>query len=513
MYLHKLLREHFKTKIGGLPDCEITRVTSDSRQVIPGALFVAVQGANFDGHRYLSEAVVRGADMLVGDGPDPQLGVPYIHVLDSRLALAQLAAAWHGFPARKLVMIGVTGTDGKTTTTNLIHKILQTAGINAGMITTVNAVIGDRTLETGLHVTTPEAIEVQAYLAEMVSSGLTHCVLETTSHGLAQHRVSACDFDLGVITNITHEHFDYHGSFEAYQEAKGRLFSELSYSSPKPMAPIRTSILNRDDRSYPYLGKINKVREVSYGMQVGADVVAQDHEVTLEGLAFVVKGPWYQLPVRTPLMGAYNINNCLAAFAATVEGLGVPPEVCARGIGSLSGIPGRMEIISMGQPFLAIVDFAHTPNGLRQVLASARQLISGKVIAIFGSAGLRDREKRRIMAEVSVEAAELTILTAEDPRTESLENILEEMAAGARAKGGQEEVDFYRIPDRGEAMRFAIKKAKAGDLILACGKGHEQSMCFGEVEHPWDDRVAMRAALAEYLGVDGPEMPPLPTSK
>jgi len=513
MYLHELLRENFKIKIGGLPDCEITRVTSDSRQVIPGALFVAVQGANFDGHRYLSDAVVCGADLLVGEGPDPELGVPYIQISDSRLALAQLSAAWHGFPARKLVMIGVTGTDGKTTTTNLIHAILKSAGIDAGMITTVNAVIGDRILDTGLHVTTPEAPEVQAYLAEMVSSGLTHCVLETTSHGLAQHRISACDFDIGVVTNISHEHFDYHGSFEAYQEAKGLLFSELSYSFPKSIAPIRTSILNRDDRSYPFLSEINRVREVSYGMELGADVIAQKGEVTADGIAFVAKGPWYQQSILSPLVGSYNIQNCLAAFTAMVEGLGLPPEVCAKGIESLTEIPGRMEVIRMGQPFMAIVDFAHTPCALRQVLASARELTSGRVIAIFGSAGLRDREKRRMMAEASIEAADLTILTAEDPRTESLDVILDEMALGAQAKGGQEGETFFRIPDRGAAMSFAIGEANSGDLILACGKGHEQSMCFGKVEYPWDDRLAMRAALAEHLGIDGPEMPLLPTAR
>jgi UDP-N-acetylmuramoyl-L-alanyl-D-glutamate--2,6-diaminopimelate ligase len=513
MYLHELLRDQYKNNIGGLPDCEITKVTSDSRQVIPGAMFVAIRGDNFDGHHYLSEAVVCGADVLVGEEPDPQLGIPYIQVLDSRLALARFSAAWHRFPARKLVMVGVTGTDGKTTTTNLIHSILKAAGIDAGMITTVNVVIEDDNLDTGLHVTTPGASEVQAYLAQMVDAGLTHCVLETTSHGLAQHRVSACDFDIGVITNIAHEHIDYHGSFDAYQEAKGRLFSELSYSAPKPMAPLRVSILNRDDRSYPFLKEVNKVLEVSYGSHKEADVRSQDHEVTMDGIAFNVKGPWYEQRVRSPLLGAYNINNCLAAFAASVEGLGVAPEVCAKGIEALTAIPGRMELIPMGQSFLAIIDFAHTPHSLRQVLTTARQLSSGKLIAIFGSAGLRDREKRRMMAEISIEMADMTILTAEDPRTESLEDILEEMAEGARDKGGQEGIDFFRILDRGDAFRFAMKQAAEGDLVLACGKGHEQSMCFGEVEHPWDDRVAMRAALAEVLGVDGPEMPILPTSK
>jgi UDP-N-acetylmuramoyl-L-alanyl-D-glutamate--2,6-diaminopimelate ligase len=513
MHLHELLRESYKEQLGGLPDFEITRVTSDSRQVIPGALFVAIRGATHDGHSYLSESVIRGADVLVGEGPDPELGVPYLQVEDSRLALSQLAAAWHGFPARKLVMIGVTGTDGKTSTTNLIHAIMQSAGLKCGMITTVNAVIGNRALDTGLHVTTPEAPLVQELLATMVSSGLTHCVLEATSHGLAQHRVSTCDFDLGVLTNVSHEHFDYHGSFEAYREAKGQLFSGLSYSTPKREAPIRASILNRDDPSYGYFAELNLVREISYGMKGGADVVGLDPVVSSTGIAFTAKGPWYQQSVQCSLVGEYNIYNCLAAFATMVEGLGISPEIAARGIETLSQIPGRMELIRMGQPFLAIVDFAHTPNSLKQVLSTARHLSSGKVITVFGSAGLRDQEKRRIMAEVSIENADITILTAEDPRTESLDEILEEMAAGARAKGGQEGENFFRIPDRGEAMRFAVSQANHGDLVLVCGKGHEQSMCFGEVEYPWDDRQAMRSAIAGSLGMDGPEMPRLPTSE
>jgi UDP-N-acetylmuramoyl-L-alanyl-D-glutamate--2,6-diaminopimelate ligase len=512
MLLHKLLREHFVNTLGGLPDIEISKVTADSRQVIPGAIFVAIRGENVDGHHFLSEAVINGAELLVGEEPDSSLGIPYLEVPDSRLALAQLAAAWYDHPARQLIMIGVTGTDGKTTTTNLIYKVLETVGIGAGMITSVNAVIGERILDTGLHVTTPDALEIQGYLAEMVSAGLTHCVLETTSHGLAQHRVSACDFDVGVVTNITHEHLDYHGSYEAYREAKSQLFASLTHSHPKTMAPLRSAILNRDDPSFSFLRSVTKVREVSYGLSRGADVWADNVEITSTGISFTAKGPWYREAVQSPLVGTYNVQNCLAAFTATVEGLGVPPDRSALGISTLTGVPGRMERIDEGQSFTALVDFAHTPNALKQALRSARGITSGKVIAVFGSAGLRDREKRRLMAEVSLELADLVVLTAEDPRTESLQDILGEMAEGAREKGGQVGVNFWCIEDRGEAIRFAINRADDGDLVIACGKGHEQSMCFGEVEYPWDDRIAMRAALSERLGIQGPGMPILPTS-
>jgi len=512
MYLHQLLRDHFEQHLGGLQNCEITKVTADSRQVVPGAIFVAIRGGTLDGHQFLPQAVIQGAEVLVGEETDPLLGVPYLQVDDSRLALAQLAAAWNGYPARKLVMIGVTGTDGKTTTANLICKILEHSGIRVGMITSVNAVIGERSLDTGFHVTTPDSLEVQGYLAEMVMAGLTHCVLEVTSHGLVQHRVSACDFDIGVVTNITHEHLDYHETYDSYLKAKSRLFSSLSQSHLKPMAPLRTAILNRDDISYDGLRQATAVREVNYGLKHGADICGEGIKLSPLGFSFLVRGPWYQEAIHSPLIGEHNVYNCLAAFAATVEGLGIHPEKATQGISTLSQVPGRMEIIEEGQNFIALVDFAHTPNALKNALHSARMLTSGKVIAVFGSAGLRDREKRRMMAEVSVGLADLTILTAEDPRTESLEDILAEMAEGARGKGGQEDVNFWRILDRGVALRFAVDKAEAGDLVIACGKGHEQSMCFGEVEYPWDDRVAMRAALTEHLGVQGPEMPILPTS-
>ncbi|MCX6070995.1 MAG: UDP-N-acetylmuramoyl-L-alanyl-D-glutamate--2,6-diaminopimelate ligase, partial [Chloroflexi bacterium] len=442
---------------------------------------------------------------------DPGVGVPYCRVSDARWTLAHLAAAWHGYPARQLIMIGVTGTDGKTTTSNLIHSILQAAGLRAGLISTVNAVIGDKVLDTGFHVTTPEALDVQSYLAQMVRAGLTHCVLEATSHGLAQHRVAACDFDLGVVTNITHEHLDYHGTFEAYQAAKGRLFSGLSRKPSKSIAVQRTAILNRDDDSYAYLATLARVRQVSYSLSSPAEVRAQTLVDGPRGLDLEVVGPGYSRRVTSRLRGAFNAANILAAFAATVEGLGIAPETAADGITAVRAIPGRMEPIDLGQPFTALVDFAHTPNALQRALQAARGMTTGRVIAVFGSAGLRDREKRRLMAEVAARTADLTILTAEDPRTESLEAILSEMAAGASAAGGEEGRTFWRVPDRGDAILFAVSQARPGDLVIACGKGHEQSMCFGETENPWDDRVAMRAALSDLLGVQGPAMPHLPT--
>jgi UDP-N-acetylmuramoyl-L-alanyl-D-glutamate--2,6-diaminopimelate ligase len=516
-----------------VPDLPVSGIAIDSRKVEPGNLFVAMKGGSADGHDFIPDAIRRGAVAVVGQRNISGLEVPYIRVDDSRRALTYLAAGFYGHPGKKLTVIGVTGTDGKTTTCNLLYQVLTAAGIKAGMISTVNAVIGDEVLDTGFHVTTPDGHDVQRYLAKMVEAGLTHVILETTSHGLAQHRVDAAQYDIAVVTNITHEHFDEHGSYENYRAAKGRLFELLAETVEKPQGNPRLGVLNFDDKkSYGYLREITQTRQVCYGLALAADVYAENIHYDATGLRFDVVCCGERVPVRSQLIGAYNISNCLAAFSASVVGLGVSPQVAAQGIANLSGIPGRMEVINLGQDFTAIVDFAHTPNALRVTLETARQMISspltesgegagpalsevegvrGRVISVFGSAGLRDREKRCMMAETSAELADISVLTAEDPRTESLDGILEEMAKGARSKGGVEGQTFYRVRDRGEAICLALKLARPGDLVIACGKGHEQSMCFGTTEYLWDDRTAMRAALSELLGIEGPEMPYLPT--
>jgi UDP-N-acetylmuramoyl-L-alanyl-D-glutamate--2,6-diaminopimelate ligase len=410
-----------------------------------------------------------------------------------------------------LTVIGITGTDGKTTTSNLVYQILLSAGKRAGILSTLNAVIGNEVLDTGFHVTTPEAPDVQRYLARMVVAGLTHVVIESTSHGLAQHRVTGCEFDIGIVTNITHEHLDYHGSYEAYRAAKARLFTELANTIEKSQGNPRLAVLNKDDQSYDYLRNVTTVRQVSYGLQPGADIWAEEINQDVTGLHYIVRGPDINFPIDSSLVGDYNVSNCLAAIAATAIGLEIPSKAIQAGVAALRDVPGRMERIELGQDFLGIVDFAHTPNALRVTLETARQMTTGRVLVVFGSAGLRDRQKRRMMAEISAQLADVTILTAEDPRTESLEAILAEMSDAARSQGAVEGQTFWRAPDRGEAIRLAIQMALPGDVVVACGKGHEQSMCFGEVEYAWDDRIAMRAALVERLGIEGPPMPYLPT--
>lgn len=500
--------------LAGKPgDTLMTGIVMDSRLVKPGYLFVAMKGASADGHEFIPDVIRGGVSAIVGEKPLDGLSVPYIQVENSRQALAWLAAAFYGYPGRKLTVIGVTGTDGKTTTCNLLYNILQAAGHKAGLISTVNAIIDGKVFDTGFHVTTPDALDLQKYLALMVEAGLTHVIIETTSHGLAQNRVDACEFDVGVVTNITHEHLDQHGSYESYRAAKARLFQSLEETRLKPQGNPRLSVLNRDDSSYEYLSHCAPGPLVSYGFNTPADIKAESVKYSPKGICFEATEKDFRVLVTSSLVGEFNVSNCLAALTASVKGLHVDLQTAVYGISTLKGVPGRMERIDLSQCFTAIVDFAHTPNALRAAIDAVRKMTEKRVIVIFGSAGLRDKQKRHMMAETSTELADVSIFTAEDPRTESLEDILNEMAAGALLRGGVEQRTFFRVPDRGEAIRLGVRMAQPGDIVMVCGKGHEQSMCFGSTEYPWDDRTAMRAALSEHIGIIGPQMPYLPTQR
>lgn len=480
-------------------------VVEDSRAVQPGGVFVARPGGSADGHRYIPQAVERGAAAVVGELPPTEVesGAPYVQVADAARALAELAAAYHGHPSRRLTMVGVTGTDGKTTTTNLLYSILTHAGLRAGMITTINAVLGDESLDTGLHVTTPNATEVQAYLARMVDAGLTHCVLEATSHGLAQQRVAAVAFDVAVVTNIQHEHLDFHGTWEAYRDAKALLFRGLNTSARKPGVP-KAAVVNLDDApSAGHLLAIPADRHIAYTI-ADAPAPAGAERVAATGITYGPAATRFTLhlpgsesvPVESALLGAFNVSNMLAAASAAYA-FGVGADAIGSGLEAVRAISGRMERIDEGQDYLAVVDFAHTPNALHRTLETARLMVEPgrRVIVAFGSAGLRDPAKREMMGRIAAELADLTVITAEDPRTESLDDIMAASARAAESVGGVEGETFWRVPDRGEAIHLAANLAQPGDIVLACGKGHEQSMCFGATEYPWDDRDAMRAAL------------------
>jgi UDP-N-acetylmuramoyl-L-alanyl-D-glutamate--2,6-diaminopimelate ligase len=480
----------------------IEAITCDSRRVVPGSLFVAYRGVEVDGHAFVPQAVARGAVAVVAEKEVQGLGVPLIVVPSGREALAYLSAAWYGFPARQLTVAGVTGTDGKTTTCNVLHSILSAAGRRAGLVTTVNAVIGERVIDTGLHTTTPDAPDVQRYLAEMVAAGMESAVLEVTSHGLEQHRVAACDFDVAAVTNITHEHLDIHGSLEAYRQAKATLFRHLTAGYRKPGVP-KVAVLNADDDSYRYLHAIPADRHLAYSIEgsrrgKSVDVMVTGIRRSAAETRFVVQSPEVDFELRTVLAGDFNIANILAATTAALA-LGTPVEAIQQGVWAVKGIVGRMERVDEGQDFAALVDFAHTPNALQRCLETARTLTDGRVIAVFGCAGERDREKRAWMGEISARLADVTVMTAEDPRRESLEAILDEMARGAEREGGVEGRSYFRVPDRAGAIQFAVDLAQPGDLVICCGKGHEQSMCYGTTETPWSEHEALRTALRRRL--------------
>jgi UDP-N-acetylmuramoyl-L-alanyl-D-glutamate--2,6-diaminopimelate ligase len=485
-------------------DAEVRGLVSDSRRIQPGDLFVAYPGVGVDGRAYVRDAVERGAAAIVAEADDAALRAmlssladaagpeyPLIGVPDGRAALSRLAAAWHDFPSRKLTVIGVTGTDGKTTTSSLICSILQTAGYETGLVSTVAAFIGDKAIDTGFHTTTPDAPEMQAYLAQMVSAGARYAVIESTSLGLAQKRLADVEYDAAVVTNITHEHLnDHHNSFDEYRAAKRMLFERLLSSARKPEVP-KVAVLNADDSSFEYLKPIRPDVQLSYGVAPHADVRAEAVTHSPAGLAFQVLLPnGEEAAIESPMLGLYNVSNILAAVT-TAYAQGIAAECIQRGIRQVQAVPGRMERIQCGQPFTVIVDFAHTPNALDNALRTARSLTAGKLTVVFGCAGLRDVQKRAMMGECTGRLADYVVLTAEDPRTEPMDQIMSQIVTGVEKAGGE----YLRIDDRQAAIAHALAHAQPGDLVLITGKGHERSMCFGTTEFPWSDQEAVKQLL------------------
>ena len=495
--------------LGGDNQVNITHIAEDSRRVEPGSLFVAVQGSVNDGHRFVPQALERGAAAVAGEREErPERlpdNVPYVHVPSSRQAVALFSASFFNFPSHRLKVIGVTGTDGKTTTSTFIHAILVAAGKNAGLISTIRAEIGGRSYDTGFHVTTPEAFDVQRYLHDMVESGTEVAVLETTSHALDQGRVLYVDYDIAVVTNVTHEHLDWHGSWENYMAAKAKLFEALNSGYRKAGTP-KVAVINADDRSYGWLKKIPTDIQSVYGLdrRQQPDISAEEIEYTAGGTRFLAQTPAADIAIELSLPGKHNVYNAMAAIGAALA-LGIPKDAIRRGLASVKQVRGRMEWVNEARPlgFDVVVDFAHTPNALEKTLELARELVkprNGRVIAVFGSAGLRDREKRAMMGHVAGRLADLTVVTAEDPRTEHVEDISAEIAGAVASEGRTEGVDFWQVHDRAEAIAFAIEQARPGDIVITCGKAHENSMCYGTEETPWDEFGAVRAGIARISG-------------
>jgi UDP-N-acetylmuramoyl-L-alanyl-D-glutamate--2,6-diaminopimelate ligase len=478
-------------RVIGLPVGEVSSLAYDSRQVGPGTLFFAVPGVHVDGHEFAAAAVEQGALGVVVEHELPDIGAVQLIVDSTRRALADAADAWFGRPSEQLEVIGITGTDGKTTTSFLAVAMLLAAGRRPGLVGTVARRVGDRQEPNDDRNTTPESLELQQLLAEMVTAGNDSVVMEATSHGLALDRVRNCRFDAGIVTTVTSEHLEFHGTLEAYRAAKARLVEE---------APL--SILNADDGTYGYFRDRARHRVISYAIEAAADVRATDVDAGPHGTRFVVHAPRWSGGVTLQLPGWFNVYNALAVLALA-EGLGIDVETAARGIGELSGVPGRMERIDAGQPFTVIVDYAHTADSLEKVLEILRPLTAGRLMVVFGSAGERDRSKRPAMGEVAARLADVIVVTDEDPRLEDCHLINEEIADGARTGGAADGESLFVIDDRREAIGHAIGQARPGDVVLLAGKGHEHCIIYGTERRWWDEREVARDAL-RAAGFGGP---------
>ena len=471
-------------RVIGIPVGEVTGLAYDSRNVRAGTLFFAVPGVHVDGHDYAAAAVKDGAIGVVVQRELEGLGAPQLVVDRTRRALADAADAWYGQPSKELEVIGITGTDGKTTTSFLAVELLRAGGRRPGLIGTVAADIGDERLPNEDRNTTPESLELQELLARMVEAGNESVVMEATSHGLALERTRNCRFDVGVVTSVTSEHLEFHGSLEAYRRAKARLVEE---------APL--AILNTDDEAYAFFRERARDRVLTYGIDADADLRATELVADAAGSRFTLVAPDWSGEVTTPMPGRFNVSNALAALAiAHVEGVAWPVAVDA--LARTAGVPGRMERVDAGQPFAVVVDYAHTADSLGKVLRMLRPVTRGRLIAVFGSAGERDPTKRPAMGRVSAELADVTVVTDEDPRLEDPRAINEAIADGARGAGAVDGESLLVIDDRREAIARAMAMAREGDVVLLAGKGHETSIFYGADKLPWDDREAARDALA-----------------
>jgi UDP-N-acetylmuramoyl-L-alanyl-D-glutamate--2,6-diaminopimelate ligase len=510
MLLAQVLRGFDHTGItpsisGGDPESvDINGIAYNSSEVQPGWLFVAVPGRKVDGHRFIPDAIERGAAAVVGFLPREDLALPenlpYIRVNDPRRSVGLLACELVGQPSHKMAVIGVTGTDGKTTTTNLIAAIFDAAGYSTGLTSTVDFKIGGQRIVNDTRFTNLEAPELQKLLAQMVDANVTHAIIESTSSGLELERLAGVAYDVAVVTNITSEHLEVHGTKENYWRAKALLFERIDPAYQKTPGPgfavPSACILNADDSSYAFLEQYCRAPIIRYGIDnPGAEINAKNIALRADGSEFDVKFPDGNLVhITTPLIASFNVSNCLAAIAVAWSQQ-VAPDVIVRALSTFPGIPGRMERIDAGQEFTVIVDYAHTAESLHQVLSVLRPLTDGRLIAVFGSAGDRDRIKRPAMGAVAANQADWFIITDEDPRTEDAATILREIAIGAEQVGAVEGQDFICQVGRREGIARAFREARAGDAVVLCGKGHEQSIFIGTDKLPWDDRAVAREEL------------------
>ncbi len=479
-------------RLHGPKDVPVSGIAYDSRQVQQGDLFAALRGADLDGHRFVADAEARGAAALLVEELVPT-ALPQIHVRDSRAELATVSATFFQFPSRELNVVGITGTDGKTTTSYLIDHILRSAGHTTGLVGTVAIrVAGDESLHASRQ-TTPESSDVQRYLRQMVEVKTAWGILEATSHGLAMHRLDHVRFRIAAVTNITHEHLDFHGSIEDYRRAKAMLLERVG-------ACGGVAVVNADDAGaraiIPFAAGADLLQFSALGAT--ADVRATRVETGATGSEFDVEvGDGNPVHVKLPLIGEFNVANALCAISIGLAA-GIDLQRASQALENAPSVPGRMVTIDEGQPFSVVVDYAHTPDSLSKILQILRRLHPrGRLLVVFGSAGERDREKRPIQGAVAAGLAEIVVVTSEDPRGEDAEAIIAEIARGAEAAGAEPGRRLFPHPDRKEAIRLALDMARPGDCVLLAGKGHEGSIIWGREKVPWNEAGAARDVLRE----------------
>lgn len=490
MKLAELSRRLLVSRLVGSGDAQIANLEVDSRKAGPGALFFCLPGHTVDGHAFAAEAAARGAAALVAARELP-VALPQLIVPDPRLALAVLADCFYGHPSRKLRPVGVTGTNGKTTTTYLLERIWADNGVNAGVIGTIETRYGGRGF--AMSGTTPGVLELQQVLRDMVEAGVDRCVMEVSSHALEQGRVKGIGFRTAVFTNLTQDHLDYHRTMEAYEAAKGLLFARLGNEYGFGPEDRRCAVLNADDPAAERLARLTSAEIVTYGIDRTADLRASDIETTASGTSFTLSTLHGEHRVRLRMVGKFNVYNALAALAAAYCE-GIPLAAAVASLETVPGVPGRVEIVDEGQPFTVVVDYAHTPDGLDSVLRTVRQLTVGRLICVFGCGGDRDRSKRPKMGRVAAELADLLVVTSDNPRTEDPLAIMADIEAGLAAVVADPS-SYAMVPDRRAAIEKAVEMAGPQDVVLIAGKGHETYQIIGGVRHAFDDRLAARAAI------------------
>jgi len=488
--------------LNGLPletpveDRSVTGIAYDSRRVEPGFLFVAIKGFETDGHLYVKDAVHRGAAAVVLQHNIPVSGST-IRILapDTRRLLPLLSARFFGDPARKMKMIGVTGTNGKTTTTNLIEAIYRAHGVKTGLIGTIHNRIGDRVL--AVEHTTPESTDLQNLLAEMTADGVGAVAMEVSSHALALHRVEQCEFDTAVFTNLTQDHLDFHGSMEDYLEAKLILFAQLGRSNFKT-GPKR-AVVNVDDPAAERIIAACTAPVITYGINRSADVSARDVRIGTRGVSYTAVLHGENMPLNLKMTARFNVYNSLAAMAAGIAA-GIPPATIKKALEGVPGVPGRFEQVDRGQNFAVVVDYAHTPDGLENVLSTAGEVADGKVITVFGCGGDRDRTKRPLMGEIAARLSHLAVVTSDNPRSENPLSIIDDIMPGVQKVPG---AAYLVIPERRQAIDRAIRTAGPGDVVVIAGKGHENYQIIGHRRLHFDDREEAAAVLESIANGEG----------